>query len=94
MARGGPVRAARPGTGEPGAARVRLSADLPDRARGADFRIGNIAGAGLGLHDLLGIDTRLGAVISAAIAILIFSYQALDGVVDRAVIVLGVVKIG
>ncbi len=61
---------------------------------GLIFGIGNIAGAGLGLHDLLGIDTRLGAVISAAIAILIFSYQALDGVVDRAVIVLGVIKIG
>ena len=61
---------------------------------GLIFGIGNIAGAGLGLHDLLGIDTRLGAVISAAIAIFIFSYRAMDGVVDRAVILLGVVKIG
>ncbi|MBT0772599.1 divalent metal cation transporter [Kineosporia sp. J2-2] len=61
---------------------------------GLIFGIGNIAGAGLGLHDLLGIDTRLGAVISAVIAIFVFSYQAMDGAVDRAVIVLGVVKIG
>lgn len=60
---------------------------------GLVFGIGNIAGAGLGLHDLLGIDPRLGAVLSAILAIMIFSYKGLQGTVDRAVIALGVVKI-
>jgi Mn2+/Fe2+ NRAMP family transporter len=57
------------------------------------FGLGNIAGAGLGLHDLLGIDVRLGAVLSAVLAILIFSYKAMDGAVDRAVVILGLIKI-
>lgn len=60
---------------------------------GLVFSIGNVSGAGLGLHDLFGIDARLGAVLSAILAIVIFSYKALEGTVDRAVIALGVVKI-
>ncbi len=60
---------------------------------GLVFGIGNISAAGLGLHDAVGLDTRLGAVISAVLAIVIFNYRALDGTIDRAVIVLGVLKI-
>lgn len=60
---------------------------------GLVFGIGNISAAGLGLHDALGIDVRLGAVISAALAVGVFNYRALEGTVDRAVIVLGVLKI-
>ncbi len=61
---------------------------------GLVFSIGNISGTGLGLHDLLGLDPRLGAVLSAILAIVIFSYKGLEGTVDRAVIALGCVKIG
>jgi Mn2+/Fe2+ NRAMP family transporter len=63
-------------------------------AGGLVFSIGNIAGAGLGLHNLLGLDPRIGATLSAALAILIFSYKGLEGTVDKAVIALGAVKIG
>lgn len=61
---------------------------------GLVFGIGNISGAGLGLHDLVGIDARAGAIISAVLAIVIFSFRGLNGTVDVAVIAFGVVKIG
>ena len=61
---------------------------------GLIFGVGNIAGAALGLYDLLGLDLRVGAVLSAALAILILSYKAMNGTVDKAVIVLGLIKIG
>ncbi|MCW2574375.1 MAG: hypothetical protein JWR66_405 [Modestobacter sp.] len=62
-------------------------------AGGLVFSIGNIAGAGLGLHNLLGLDPRIGATLSAVLAIAIFSYKGLEGTVDRAVITLGATKI-
>ncbi len=50
---------------------------------GLAFNIGNMAGAGLGLNVLLGIDVAYGAVISAVIAVAIFVYKeagkAMDG---------------
>ncbi|MDL5156394.1 NRAMP family divalent metal transporter [Actinomycetospora termitidis] len=61
---------------------------------GLVFGIGNISAAGLGLHDVFGLDIRIGAVISAVLAIAIFNYKALEGTIDRAVLVLGVLKIG
>jgi Mn2+/Fe2+ NRAMP family transporter len=57
------------------------------------FNIGNIAGTGLGLHDLLGVDSRIGAAISGCLAILIFLAKSANAAVDRVVVVLGVVKI-
>jgi Mn2+/Fe2+ NRAMP family transporter len=60
---------------------------------GLVFGIGNISAAGLGLQDAVGLDIRLGAVLSAVLAIVIFNYRALQGTVDGAVIVLGVLKI-
>ena len=62
-------------------------------AGGLVFSIGNISGAGLGLHDLLGLDPRIGAALSAVLAIAIFTYKGLEGTVDRAVLALGAVKI-
>ena len=41
-------------------------------AGGLAFNIGNVAGAGMGFNVLFGIDVKLGAVISAAIAVIIF----------------------
>jgi Mn2+/Fe2+ NRAMP family transporter len=42
---------------------------------GLAFNIGNVAGAGLGLNVLFGINVETGAVISAVLAILIFLYK-------------------
>jgi len=58
------------------------------------FNIGNVAGAGLGLHDLLGIDARIGTAISGCLAIAIFLGKAVFTTVDRVMVVLGLVKIG
>ncbi|MCF8999885.1 NRAMP family divalent metal transporter [Acinetobacter nectaris] len=57
------------------------------------FNIGNIAGAALGLNVLFGIDTKWGGVISGAIAILIFASKQATAVIDKSMIVLGIVKI-
>ncbi len=40
---------------------------------GLAFNIGNIAGAGMGFNALLGLDTRIGAIIAGVLAIIIFS---------------------
>jgi Mn2+/Fe2+ NRAMP family transporter len=61
---------------------------------GLIFCIGNISATGQGLHNLFGLDPRLGASISAVLCILVFTYRALDGTLDRAVVALGAVKIG
>jgi hypothetical protein len=61
---------------------------------GLVFCIGNLSATGQGLKNLFGLEPRIGVVLSAALAILIFSYKALDGTLDKAVIVLGTIKIG
>ncbi|PPF42260.1 hypothetical protein C5B85_17110 [Pseudoclavibacter sp. AY1F1] len=60
---------------------------------GLVFNIGNIGGAGLGLNVLLGLDVKVGAVISAAIAIAIFLIKRAGIVMDRVVIVAGLAMI-
>ncbi|GAA2242196.1 divalent metal cation transporter [Promicromonospora sukumoe] len=60
---------------------------------GLIFNIGNTAGAGLGLNALFGLDPRIGGAISAAIAIAIFLAKRAGAVVDRVVIVAGLVMI-
>jgi Mn2+/Fe2+ NRAMP family transporter len=57
------------------------------------FNIGNIGGAGLGLHDLLGVDSRVGAAISGCLVIGIFLAKSVFTAFDRVMVVLGVVKI-
>jgi Mn2+/Fe2+ NRAMP family transporter len=60
---------------------------------GLVFNIGNIAGAGLGLNTLFGLDPKIGGIISAAIGIAIFLVKRAGVVVDRVVIVAGIVMI-
>ncbi len=60
---------------------------------GVVFNIGNIAGSGLGLNAMLGIDARIGGVISAAIAIFIFLSKKAGIALDRIVAVLGAIMI-
>lgn len=61
---------------------------------GLVFNIGNIAGTGLGLEALFGIDPAYGAAISSAIAILIFVVRQAGTAMDAFVKVLGVVMLG
>ncbi|UJP09259.1 divalent metal cation transporter [Microbacterium sp. KUDC0406] len=57
---------------------------------GLAFNIGNIAGGGLGLNALLGIDPKLGGLVTAAIAIAIFLIKKAGRVMDIVLVVLGV----
>lgn len=56
---------------------------------GLAFNIGNVAGAGLGLNVLFGVSTEVGAIISAAIAIMIFASKDAGSVMDRVAQALG-----
>lgn len=60
---------------------------------GLAFNIGNIAGAGLGLQVLFGLDPNLGGAISAVVAIAIFLAREAGPIVDKVLIVLGLVMI-
>ena len=60
---------------------------------GLAFNIGNIAGTGLGLEALTGLDTRLGAGLSAAMAIGLFVVPEAGRAMDRFAQVLGVLMI-
>ncbi|WP_291799385.1 NRAMP family divalent metal transporter [Brevibacterium sp.] len=56
---------------------------------GLAFNIGNIAGGGLGLNALLGIDPKLGGLITGVLAIGVFLFKRAGKVVDAVVLVLG-----
>ncbi|MEJ7138465.1 NRAMP family divalent metal transporter [Amphibiibacter pelophylacis] len=60
---------------------------------GLTFNVGNIAGAGLGLNALMGLDVKWGGALSALVAIGIFSSKRAGAAVDRIIIVLGLVMI-
>ncbi len=60
---------------------------------GVVFNIGNIAGGGLGLDALLGVDVKIGGTITAAIAIAIFLFKRLGAALDKFLVVLGVIMI-
>ncbi|MHB1329109.1 MAG: NRAMP family divalent metal transporter [Gemmatimonadales bacterium] len=60
---------------------------------GLAFNIGNVAGAGLGLHVLTGIDVRIGALLSAAVALAVFMVRDAGRVMDAVVKVLGLVMV-
>ncbi|WP_068673340.1 NRAMP family divalent metal transporter [Oceanobacillus sp. Castelsardo] len=58
---------------------------------GLAFNIGNIGGTGLGLNALLGINPKVGAIISAAICIFVFLSKEAGAAMDRIVNILGAV---
>jgi Mn2+/Fe2+ NRAMP family transporter len=57
---------------------------------GLIFNVGNLAGTGLGLDAMLGFDPRIGAVVSAVLAVVILGVKKLGVALDRILIVLGV----
>lgn len=61
---------------------------------GLVFNIGNVAGTGLGLNAMLGLDARIGGALSALIAIAIFLIKRAGAALDKIVVVLGVLMIG
>jgi Mn2+/Fe2+ NRAMP family transporter len=60
---------------------------------GLAFNIGNVAGAGLGLNALLGIDAGLGASLSAAIAIGLFLSKEAGRAMDRFAQLMGALMV-
>lgn len=57
------------------------------------FNVGNVSGAGLGTDAMLGLDPRIGAPVSALIAIGIFLSRRAGVAMDRVVVFLGAVMI-
>ena len=60
---------------------------------GLAFNVGNIAGAGLGLNAMLGLDPKIGGALSAVLAIGIFLSRRAGLLLDRMIIGLGMVMI-
>ena len=60
---------------------------------GLAFNVGNIAGAGLGLNAMLGLDPKIGGALSAVLAIAIFLSRRAGLLLDRMIIGLGLVMI-
>ncbi len=60
---------------------------------GLAFNIGNVAGAGLGLNAMLGLDPVTGAIISAFFAIFIFVVKEAGKAMDRVAQIAGLVMI-
>lgn len=60
---------------------------------GLAFNIGNIAGAGLGLNVLTGLNAKTGAIISCIIALSIFWYKETGRLIDQFVKILGLLMI-
>ena len=60
---------------------------------GLVFNIGNIAGTGLGLNAMVGLDPKIGGAISAGIAILVFLSKRAGLALDRIVVGLGALMI-
>ncbi|KHF43026.1 NRAMP family divalent metal transporter [Saccharomonospora viridis] len=56
--------------------------------------MGNVAGAGLGLNVLFGLDPRWGAVITTALALVIFINRYFIKIMDRTTVPLGLVMLG
>ncbi|CDH32734.1 NRAMP family divalent metal transporter [Xenorhabdus bovienii] len=61
---------------------------------GLVFNVGNIAGAGLGLNALIGLEPKWGGLLSALMAIYIFTSRKAGVAIDRIIVILGVVMIG
>jgi Mn2+/Fe2+ NRAMP family transporter len=60
---------------------------------GLAFNIGNVAGTGLGIQVLAGFDPRVGAAVSALIAIALFMVPEAGRAMDRFAQVLGILMI-
>ena len=60
---------------------------------GMVFNIGNIAGTGLGVNAMMGLDPKIGGILSAVVAILIFLSKRAGMALDKIVVLLGAIMI-
>lgn len=60
---------------------------------GLVFNVGNIAGSGLGLNAMIGLDPKIGGALSALLAICIFLSHRAGLLLDRIIVVLGILMI-
>lgn len=60
---------------------------------GLVFNVGNIAGSGLGLNAMIGLDPKIGGALSALLAIGIFLSHRAGLLLDRIIVVLGILMI-
>ncbi|MBW5343222.1 divalent metal cation transporter, partial [Escherichia coli] len=60
---------------------------------GLAFNIGNVAGAGLGLEALVGLDVTTGAIISAILAIAVFANRQAGKAMDLFAQIMGFIMI-
>ncbi|MDW3781888.1 divalent metal cation transporter [Staphylococcus saprophyticus] len=60
---------------------------------GLAFNIGNIAGAGLGLNAIFGLDVKIGAAITAVLSLAIFISKSGQKIMDVVTMFLGVLMI-
>jgi Mn2+/Fe2+ NRAMP family transporter len=61
---------------------------------GLVFNVGNIAGTGLGLNAMMGLDPKWGGLLSAIIAIGLFTSRRAGVALDRVIVFLGILMIG
>lgn len=57
------------------------------------FNVGNVAGGGLGINAMTGLDSTWGGIITAILAILVFLSKKAGVALDKIVVVLGVLMI-
>lgn len=60
---------------------------------GLAFNIGNVAGGGLGMNVLFGVDTTTGAIISGVLAIFVFLFKNSEKIMDVIALTLGLVML-
>ena len=60
---------------------------------GFSFNIGNIAGCGLGMNVLTGVSFQTGAIISGAVALLLFWIREMGKMLDNFTRIVGTIKI-
>src|SRR5699024_3847710 len=60
---------------------------------GLAFNIGNVGGAGLGMNVLFGFSPEVGAIISAILAIIVFSLKNSGKVMDFVALTLGIIML-
>ncbi|WP_129358542.1 NRAMP family divalent metal transporter [Rothia uropygioeca] len=57
------------------------------------FNVGNVAGGGLGINAMTGLDSTWGGIITAVLAVLVFLSKKAGVALDKIVVVLGVLMI-
>lgn len=60
---------------------------------GLAFNIGNVGGAGLGMNILFGVSPEIGAIVSAILAIIVFSLKNSGKIMDIVALTLGIMML-